>query len=243
MSPNKTFSHDDDLIKITSLPEFYQELSRIKFDDPHSVYVSRHIKKLSIGEGTRIGPHVYFIGNISIGPGCIIGPETYIKDSEMGRENRIRFSYIVSTLIGEGNVIGPQTLIEYANIGDRNEFGFTTQIKRCHFGDENTAKHHCYIGNARVGNRVNFGAGFVTCNYDGGAEKKITIIEDGAFPGVNVNAIAPIRIGRESYSGAGSTIKTNVPPHAVVVGGGGLGRILKNKKSRRTDTGWTITEE
>lgn len=231
-----------EFIKITSDPAFYQGLwnSRVKFDNPHSVYISREsIGKIILGEGTRIRPNVYFLSPVEIGKNCIIGPQTTLSNVAIWDETIIEFSQIIDSRLGCSNTIGPYAQIEESTIGDGNEFG-PLQIKHSEIGNWNKAKHHCYIGNTTAGNLINFSAGFITANYGGESEKHITIIKDGAFLGVNVNVIAPVVIGRESFIGAGAIITKDVTPHAVVIG---VNKVLPHQKSYRTATGWVRKNE
>ncbi len=82
------------------------------------------------------------------------------------------------------------------------------------FGEGAKASHLSYIGDAEVGADANIGAGTITCNYDG-VNKHKTVIEDGAFIGSDSQLVAPVRIGKGAYVGAGSTITKDVPPDAL----------------------------
>jgi len=89
-------------------------------------------------------------------------------------------------------------------------------VKKSRVGRGSKAKHLSYLGDATVGEYVNVGAGTITCNYDG-VKKKPTIIEDGVFIGSGNMLVAPVRIGRGSYTAAGSTITEDVPPESLAV--------------------------
>ena len=228
---------DTEFIKITSDPAFYQELwnSQIKFDDPHSVYISRQsIGKIILGKGTRIRPNVYFLSPVVIGKNCVIGPQTTLANVVMGDGNIIEFTHIIDSRNGYFNMIGPHAQIETSSMGNENTFG-PVQIERSRIGNYNKGKHHCYIGDTQAGNFINFSAGLITANYGGEGEKHITVIEDGAFLGANVNLVAHVVIGRESFIGDGATIRKNVTPHAVIVG---LDKVVPYQESYRTATGW-----
>jgi bifunctional UDP-N-acetylglucosamine pyrophosphorylase/glucosamine-1-phosphate N-acetyltransferase len=90
-------------------------------------------------------------------------------------------------------------------------------VKASRFGPGAKANHLTYIGDADVGARVNVGAGTITCNYDG-AQKHRTVIEDDCFIGSDATLVAPVRIARGSYIGAGSTINKDTPPDQLTVG-------------------------
>src|SRR5438034_9867509 len=86
-------------------------------------------------------------------------------------------------------------------------------------GPGSKANHLAYLGDATIGAKVNVGAGTITCNYDG-VSKHPTVIEDGAFIGTDSQLIAPVRIGRDAYVAAGSSITDDVPPEALAIARG-----------------------
>jgi len=94
--------------------------------------------------------------------------------------------------------------------------GNFVEVKGSRIGKGSKASHLSYIGDAEIGEKVNIGAGTITCNYDG-AKKWRTVIEDGAFIGSNTELVAPVRVGRGALVGAGSTVTRDVPPDAVAV--------------------------
>jgi bifunctional UDP-N-acetylglucosamine pyrophosphorylase/glucosamine-1-phosphate N-acetyltransferase len=103
-----------------------------------------------------------------------------------------------------------------SQLEEGSEIGNFVEVKKSKIGKESKAKHHAYLGDAIIGERVNIGAGTITCNYDG-KTKTQTVIEDGAFIGSNVNLIAPITVGSNSYIGAGSTVSKDVASGVLVV--------------------------
>ena len=92
------------------------------------------------------------------------------------------------------------------------------EVKKSVIGKGTKANHLSYLGDATIGEKVNVGAGTITCNYDG-AKKHPTVIEDGVFIGSNTELVAPIKIGRNAIIGAGSTITKEVPPDTLAVSG------------------------
>jgi len=96
--------------------------------------------------------------------------------------------------------------------------GNFVETKKAVFGEGAKASHLSYIGDADVGADVNIGAGTITCNYDG-VNKHKTTIEDGVFIGSDTQLVAPVRVGKGAYVGAGSTITKDVPPDALALGG------------------------
>jgi len=129
---------------------------RIIIHDPESTYADERIK---IGEETVIWPNVYILGKAKIGKRCKILPGTFIVDSE----------------IGDDVSIGPNYLIEDSKIKNRAYIGCPSAIRRSVIGKGAKVPHHSYIGDAKVGNEANIGAGTITCNYDGLKKNKTTI--------------------------------------------------------------------
>jgi bifunctional UDP-N-acetylglucosamine pyrophosphorylase/glucosamine-1-phosphate N-acetyltransferase len=92
-------------------------------------------------------------------------------------------------------------------------------VKASRLGRGSKANHLSYVGDAEVGERVNIGAGTITCNYDG-KKKNQTTIEDGAFIGSDTQLVAPVTVGKGAYVGSGATIRDNVPPGSLAVSAG-----------------------
>ena len=101
-------------------------------------------------------------------------------------------------------------------LGKDVKIGNFVETKKAVFGEGAKASHLSYIGDAEVGADVNIGAGTITCNYDG-VQKNKTIIEDGAFIGSDTQLVAPVRVGKGAYVGAGSTITKDVPPDSLAL--------------------------
>ena len=228
-----------DLIRLVDHERFAELRRNVTFINPSTVYLPEDMAVICIGDDAIIYPNVYFAGYVRIGESCIIGANSTLINVMTGKNCTIESSKISDAMIGNNVSIGPFALVEQSHIADECILGFTAQVKRSRIGRKTLAMHHCYIGDADVGNGVNIAAGVITGNY-GGMGKNKTIIQDGAFIGINVNLIAPVTIGRESYIGAGAIIKKDTAPHSVVVG---LNRVLGNKKSYRVDKGWEIRVE
>jgi bifunctional UDP-N-acetylglucosamine pyrophosphorylase / glucosamine-1-phosphate N-acetyltransferase len=94
--------------------------------------------------------------------------------------------------------------------------GDFVEIKKSTIGSGSKVPHLSYVGDAEIGRNVNVGAGTITCNYDG-KNKWPTILEDGVFIGSNTNLVAPVRLGKNAVTGAGSTITRDVPPDTLAV--------------------------
>jgi len=156
--------------------------------------------KVALADGVRIGPNC-LLRNVRIGPGTEILAFSHLEDSEIGGRCRL----------------GPYARLRPGNtLGDEVHIGNFVEVKASRIGKGSKANHLSYIGDTDVGAKVNVGAGTITCNYDG-ATKSRTIIEDDCFIGSDATLIAPVRIARGSYIGAGSTISKDTPPDQLTV--------------------------
>jgi bifunctional UDP-N-acetylglucosamine pyrophosphorylase/glucosamine-1-phosphate N-acetyltransferase len=156
--------------------------------------------KVALADGVRIGPNC-LLRNVRIGPGTEILAFSHLEDSEIGARCRL----------------GPFARLRPGNsLGDEVHVGNFVEVKASRIGRGSKANHLSYIGDTDVGAKVNVGAGTITCNYDG-ATKSRTVIEDDCFIGSDATLVAPVRIARGSYIGAGSTISKDTPPDQLTV--------------------------
>jgi bifunctional UDP-N-acetylglucosamine pyrophosphorylase/glucosamine-1-phosphate N-acetyltransferase len=127
---------------------------------------------------------------------------------------------ISDAVIDKGARIGPLAhLRPECHIGEGAHVGNFVEAKKTRLGKGSKANHLTYLGDAEIGERVNIGAGTITCNYDG-VNKHKTLIGDGVFIGSDTALVAPLVIGEGAYIGAGSTITKDVPPDALAVARG-----------------------
>ena len=187
----------------------------IRFVDPQTVFLSSHP---DIGKGTVIYPNVHIEGHTRIGKGCTIYPNVRIVDSIIGNGSIIKDSTLIEeSVIENGASVGPFAHIRPgSHIGAGAKIGNFVEIKKSVIGAGTKAMHLTYIGDAKVGKGVNIGAGTITCNYDG-YKKHVTTVEDGVFIGSDSQLIAPVRIAKGAYVGAGSTITQDVPSNALAL--------------------------
>jgi bifunctional UDP-N-acetylglucosamine pyrophosphorylase/glucosamine-1-phosphate N-acetyltransferase len=177
--------------------------------------------------------------DVQIGPDAVIEPFVQILGaSKIGAECRIRsYSILESCEIGDGVEIRPNCVLDHArvearaiigpfsrlrpgsDIGEGAHVGNFVETKKTRLGKGSKANHLAYLGDALIGDSVNVGAGTITCNFDG-VEKHPTVIDDGAFVGSNSTLVAPVRIGRTSYVGAGSVVTDDVPADSLALGRG-----------------------
>ena len=166
---------------------------------------------VSLGAGVRVGAHCV-IANASIGDGAVIHPFTHIEGGKLG-EN-------LDVMVGAGALIGPfARLRPGAKLGAEVHIGNFVEVKNSTLADGAKANHLAYLGDATVGERVNFGAGSITANYDG-ANKHRTVIEADVHVGSNCVLVAPVTLGAGGTVGGGSTITKSTPAGALSVARG-----------------------
>jgi bifunctional UDP-N-acetylglucosamine pyrophosphorylase / glucosamine-1-phosphate N-acetyltransferase len=150
--------------------------------------------KVTLGDRVRIGPNVV-LRDVLIGEGTVIHPNSVLEQSELGA----------------GCIIGPYARVRPGSkLGANVHIGNFVELKKTEIADGSKANHLTYLGDAVIGKGVNVGAGTITCNYDG-VNKSTTTIEDGAFIGSGNMLVAPLRVGKDATTGAGSTITKDVP--------------------------------
>ncbi|NWF51785.1 MAG: bifunctional UDP-N-acetylglucosamine diphosphorylase/glucosamine-1-phosphate N-acetyltransferase GlmU [Nitrospirae bacterium] len=187
----------------------------VNFMDTSSVFISPNVR---IGKGTFIYPNVYLEGNTRIGKGCYIYPNVRIYNSIIGEGVNVKDSTLIEESTVKSNAsIGPFARIRPNSIiGKGAKIGNFVEVKKSVIGSGTKAGHLTYLGDSKVGNNVNIGAGTITCNYDG-YYKHTTFIEDDVFIGSDSQLIAPVRICKGAYIGAGSTITNHVPSMSLAL--------------------------
>ena len=183
--------------------------------DPSTTYVHAGVR---VGRDTVLHPGVSLEGATTIGEACAIGPDARLVDASIADRVTIIASTITRSSVDDDSRVGPYShLRPGVHLGRFVEVGNYAEMKSSTIGDRTKVHHMSYIGDATIGIGVNIGAGTITCNYDGRA-KHATIIEDGAFIGSDTMLIAPVRVGREAVTGAGSVVKKDIPSRGVAVG-------------------------
>ena len=187
----------------------------VHFIEKSSVFISSDTE---IGAETNVYPNVHLEGKTSIGKRCTIYPNVRILDSIIEDGAVIKDSTLIEEAIVKRNAsVGPFAHIRPGSvIGEKAKIGNFVEVKKSVIGPGTKASHLSYLGDARIGKDVNIGAGTITCNYDG-HKKHITTIEDGVFVGSDTQFVAPVKIGKGAFVGAGSTITADVPSHALAL--------------------------
>ena len=175
--------------------------------------------EVEIGVDTVIEPFVQVLGKTHIGSDCRIRSFSVISNSRLADGVTVRPGCIIDqSHVAAGALLGPYShLRPGSEIGEGAHVGNFVETKKARLGRGAKANHLTYLGDAEIGAGVNVGAGTITCNYDG-EKKHLTVIEDGAFIGSDSTLVAPVRIGKDAYIAAGSTITDDVPADALALG-------------------------
>ena len=192
--------------------------SGVTMDDPQTTYVDPNV---TIGPDTIIHPGVSLEGDTTIGSGCEIHSGVRIVDSRIGDRVVVHNHCVISdSALESDSAVGPFAHLRGgAVVHEHARVGNFVELKKTNLGSGSKAMHLAYLGDAQIGDKVNIGAGTITCNYDG-VNKNQTTIEDGAFIGSDTQLIAPVTIGKGAYVGSGTTVRENVPAGALAVSAG-----------------------
>jgi bifunctional UDP-N-acetylglucosamine pyrophosphorylase / glucosamine-1-phosphate N-acetyltransferase len=192
--------------------------SGVTIVDPATAWIGPDVV---IGPDTVLHPNVYLEGTTRIGSHCEIHAGVRIVSSTIDDGVIINnYCVITESHIASGARIGPFAHIRpQSDVGQDAHVGNFTELKKTTMGKGAKANHLSYLGDATIGEKVNIGAGTITCNYDG-THKHPTVIEDGAFIGSDSQLVAPVRVGKGAYIAAGSSIVEDVPPGALGIARG-----------------------
>ena len=187
----------------------------VTLEDAASTYIDADV---TVGADTVIGPGVILQGSTSIGERCEIQAGSRISNSAIGDDVVILdHSIVVDSRVDARARIGPFSHLRPGSVVSTDaHVGNFVELKKTTLGPKSKANHLAYLGDATIGERVNIGAGTITCNYDG-VNKHPTVIEDGVFVGSDSQLVAPVRIGANAYVAAGSSITKDVPADALGV--------------------------
>ena len=188
----------------------------VSITDPESTYIDLDVE---VGRDTTIAPGVRLRGRTHVGIGCHLESGSTITNSLLGDRVMVRPCCVIAdSEIGSDAAIGPFAhLRDGAMIAPDARIGNYVEVKKSKVGKGTKALHLTYLGDATIGEGANIGAGTVTCNYDG-EKKNPTVIDDEVFIGSGNMLVAPVHIGKGSYTAAGSTITEDVPPESLALG-------------------------
>jgi bifunctional UDP-N-acetylglucosamine pyrophosphorylase/glucosamine-1-phosphate N-acetyltransferase len=200
----------------------------VTFRNPNTVVIDSTV---TIGNDTVIYPYVTLEGKTTIGTSCVIEPGVHLQDVVVGNGVHLKTGTVAAeSEIADNAAVGPYAhLRPGTKLGADVKVGNFVETKKAIFGRGAKASHLSYIGDAEVGADANIGAGTITCNYDG-VNKNKTVIEEGAFIGSDSQLVAPVRVGKGAYVGAGSTITKDVPPDSLAL----------SRTPQRVVEGWAL---
>lgn len=182
--------------------------------DPERTYIE---SGAVIGCDTVLLPGVVIEGNTVIGEDCVIGPDSRLTNVKLGNGVKFQYSTAIDSSVDDNTTVGPYAYIRPdCTIGKNVKIGDFVEVKNSNVGDGTKVSHLTYIGDSDVGERINFGCGTVTVNYDG-KKKFRTVVDDDVFIGCNTNLVAPVKVGKGSYIAAGSTITEDVPENSLAI--------------------------
>jgi bifunctional UDP-N-acetylglucosamine pyrophosphorylase/glucosamine-1-phosphate N-acetyltransferase len=198
----------------------------VRFADPSRIDVRGRV---SAGSDVEIDVDVVFEGDVALGDNVRIGPFTRLRDVSLSAGTVVRAHCDLEGARTDGAAtIGPYARLRPGTVlADGVHIGNFVEAKNTAMGPGSKANHLTYLGDAKIGSKVNVGAGTITCNYDG-VNKSTTTIGDGAFIGSNSALVAPVAIGAGATIGAGSVITTDAPEDKLTVARG----------QQRTIDGW-----
>jgi bifunctional UDP-N-acetylglucosamine pyrophosphorylase/glucosamine-1-phosphate N-acetyltransferase len=187
----------------------------VTFRDPESVWIGPDV---TLEPDVEIGRNVALRGRTRIGRGARIDDGAILEDAVVGEGTEIRpYCVIEKAEIAEAAIIGPfARLRPETRLGPGVHVGNFVEIKKTTLGRGSKANHLTYLGDATIGEKVNVGAGTITCNYNG-YEKFQTVIEDEVQVGSDTQLVAPVRVGKRAVIGAGTTVVKDVPDGALAL--------------------------
>jgi len=190
--------------------------------------------EVTLGKDVFIDANVLIEGKVSLGDRVRVGPNVVLRDVTIGADSVIHpNSVLEQSELANGCLIGPYARIRPGSkLGANTHVGNFVELKKTVLGEGSKANHLTYLGDAIIGKGVNIGAGTITCNYDG-VNKSTTTIEDGAFIGSGNMLVAPVRIGKDATTGAGSTITKDAPE----------GQLTLSRGKQLTLEGWKRPEK
>lgn len=179
-------------------------------------------------------PGVQIWGNSTVGEGCLVGPYCILQNARLGRRVQLIANVIIEdSELGDDAKAGPFAYIrDHSQLAEHAFAGKFVELKKTKVGRRSKVPHLSYMGDATLGEDVNIGAGCITCNYDG-KNKFPTTIGDRVFVGSDTMMVAPVTLGDDSMTGAGSTITVDVPEGAL-----GIGRARQ-----KNIEGWTLRKK
>ena len=185
--------------------------------DPATTWVDVDV---TIGQDTVVRPGTQLLGTTTVGARCEIGPDTTLTDVSVGDGASVIRTHGTSSTIGPGAVVGPFTYLRPGtDLGADGKLGAFVETKNAVIGACTKVPHLTYVGDADIGEHSNIGASSVFVNYDGETKRRTTI-GSHVRTGSDTMFVAPVTVGDGAYTGAGTVIRTDVPPGALAISAG-----------------------
>jgi bifunctional UDP-N-acetylglucosamine pyrophosphorylase / glucosamine-1-phosphate N-acetyltransferase len=189
-------------------------LKGVTIIDPCSVTIDDTV---TIAPNAIIEPQTHLRGTTTIGSGSRIGPGSLIENSVIGENAIVQFSVVINSTVQSNSTVGPYAHLRAAAVvGEGCRIGNFVELKNAELGNGTNAAHLSYLGDATLGEQVNIGAGTITVNYDG-RNKHRTTIGDRTKIGSNNSLVAPLTIGADVTTAAGSTIVEDLPDACLAI--------------------------
>jgi bifunctional UDP-N-acetylglucosamine pyrophosphorylase/glucosamine-1-phosphate N-acetyltransferase len=187
-------------------------LAGVTIVDPDTTVIDADVE---LAADVTIQPFTTLTGNTRVGTGSIVGPLSTIADTVIGERSKVIHSYTTQAEIGNDVSVGPFAYLRPGTkLRDGSRAGTFVEIKNSDVGRGSKVPHLSYIGDAEIGEKTNLGASTITANYDG-YRKHRTTIGNRVKTSVDTTLVAPVEIGDDAYTGAGSVITKDVPPGAL----------------------------
>lgn len=181
--------------------------------DPQTTWIEDDVE---IGRDAVILPGSFLQGHTVIGENAVVGPYTTLIDAVVDDEAVVERSRVQESHIGRGTNIGPWTYLRPGNeFGEGAKAGAFVEMKKAHIGNGTKVPHLSYVGDAELGDHTNIGGGTITANYDG-VHKNRTKIGAGCHVGAGNLFVAPVEVGDNVTTGAGSVLRHEVPSDSMV---------------------------
>jgi bifunctional UDP-N-acetylglucosamine pyrophosphorylase/glucosamine-1-phosphate N-acetyltransferase len=182
--------------------------------DPRRVYVDA---TATVEPGAKLFPETYLRGSSSVAAGAEVGPNVQLMDTSVGQGARVQQAVAISAEIGDRALVGPFAYLRPgAVLREGSKVGTFVEVKASDIGEGSKVPHLSYIGDTTIGTSSNIGAGTVTVNYDGFVKNRTTI-GDNVRIGSDTMLVAPVTVGDDAFTGAGSVITEDVPPGALAI--------------------------
>jgi len=189
-------------------------LGGVTMPDPTAVYVDAAV---TVGQDTVLYPGVHLRGATTVGSGCTVGPDVVATNTSIADGAQVVSAHVVDSFVGPNASVGPFSYLRPgADIREAAKAGTFVEIKKSVIGPGSKVPHLSYIGDADIGEGSNIGAGNITANYDG-FRKHRTVIGDGVKTGSDCVFVAPVTVGHDTMTGAGSIVTDDVPDGALAI--------------------------